>query len=487
MNRLVLLFIIGSVLLPLGCGGNDDPSGPGYATLVVTTTSLPNAAPTVAYSETLVATGGDGTYTWSVTIGSLPTGLSLTTSTGLISGTPSVVASQTFTVQVASGDGQTATQQLTIDVYDVLAVTTASLSPGVTGTAYSETLVATGGDGAYTWSVTIGSLPTGLSLTTSTGLISGTPSVVGSQTFTVQVATGDGQTATRQLTITVNAPPVLQPSELCSDYPDYAIATFEEANLEVAIRAAFSVGAQEDLTCGLISGLRGLDASSAGIESLAGIQNLTSLLWLNLFSNSISDISALSGLTSLTLHLDLHSNSISDISALSGLTNLTTLHLYGNSISDISALSGLTSLTTLFLGLNSISDISALSGLTSLTTLYLHSNSISDIAALSGLTSLTRLELHNNSISDISALSGLTSLTWLRLTRNSISDIAALSGLTSLTWLGLSDNPGLSNIQPLLDNTGLEAGDTVDLRSTSVSCTDVAALQAKGVFVQSDC
>jgi hypothetical protein len=39
----------------------------------------------------------------------------------------------------------------------------------------------------------------------------------------------------------------------------------------------------------------------------------------------------------------------------------------------------------------------------------------------------------------------------------------------------------------LLDNTGLGAGDTVDLRSTSVSCTDVAALQAKGVTVLSDC
>ena len=41
MNRRVLLLIIGSLLLPLGCGGNDDPTGPAYATLVVATTSLP--------------------------------------------------------------------------------------------------------------------------------------------------------------------------------------------------------------------------------------------------------------------------------------------------------------------------------------------------------------------------------------------------------------------------------------------------------------
>jgi hypothetical protein len=56
-----------------------------------------------------------------------------------------------------------------------------------------------------------------------------------------------------------------------------------------------------------------------------------------------------------------------------------------------------------------------------------------------------------------------------------------------LTFLYLDNNPNLTDIQPLLDNTGLGAGDTVNLESTSVSCTDVAALQAKGVEVHSDC
>ena len=78
---------------------------------------------------------------------------------------------------------------------------------------------------------------------------------------------------------------------------------------------------------------------------------------------------------------------------------------------------------------------------------------------------------------------------------NSITDIGALSGLTSLgdavfgqdPDLNLSNNPNLTIIQPLLDNTGLGVGDTVDLRLTSVSCTDVTALQAKGVTVTSDC
>ena len=128
-----------------------------------------------------------------------------------------------------------------------------------------------------------------------------------------------------------------------------------------------------------------------------------------------------------------------------------------------------------------------LSELTSLTVLDLRDNSISSISALSGLTSLTRLELHFNSIRSITALTGLTSLTDLFLSDNSISDISALGGLTNLRQLALNTNANLGNIQPLLDNTGLGAGDLVGLRSTSVSCTDVAALEAKGVSVISDC
>jgi len=259
-------------------------------------------------------------------------------------------------------------------------------------------------------------------------------------------------------------PLVLEPSEFCSAYPDTAIATFEDANLEGAIRTALSVGAQDDLTCGLISELAELDARALGITSLMGVQNLTGLTGLYLYNNSITDIGPLSGLTNLML-LSLDDNSISDIAPLSGLTNLTSLWLYNNSISDIAPLSGLTSLT----GLD------------------LNDNSISDIEPLSGLTSLINLSLRVNSISDISALSGLTSLTGLVLSNNSITDIGPLSGLTSLTLLRLDNNPDLADIQPLLDNTGLGAGDRVYLASTGVSCTDVAALEAKGVTVQSDC
>lgn len=65
--------------------------------------------------------------------------------------------------------------------------------------------------------------------------------------------------------------------------------------------------------------------------------------------------------------------------------------------------------------------------------------------------------------------------------------LGRLSGLTSLTVLALFSNPGIANIQPLLDNPELGAGDIVGLSSPSVNCSDVAALEAKGVTVASDC
>ena len=134
-----------------------------------------------------------------------------------------------------------------------------------------------------------------------------------------------------------------------------------------------------------------------------------------------------------------------------------------------------------------IESLVGIQNLTSLTELNLITNLITDISLLSGLTSLQLLELGGNSISDISPLNGLTSLQRLHLNFNLITDISALSGLTGLKNLVLDGNPGISNIQPLLDNTGLGAGDIVELTGTSVSCTDVAALQAKGVAVVSDC
>ena len=134
-----------------------------------------------------------------------------------------------------------------------------------------------------------------------------------------------------------------------------------------------------------------------------------------------------------------------------------------------------------------IESLVGIENLTGLRFLRLERNQITDISVLSGLTSLSVLVLWGNSISDLSALGGLTGLEVLRLENNFITDISVLTELTNLRVLELSGNTGLTNLQALLDNTGLGAGDRVSLILTNVSCTDVAALEAKGVDVESEC
>jgi mRNA-degrading endonuclease toxin of MazEF toxin-antitoxin module len=98
-----------------------DPSAP-----IITTASLPDAMNGTAYSQTLAASSGTLPYTWSITVGSLPAGLSLTASTGRISGTPTVNGTSTFTVRVtdSAGTPKSASKSVSITVGDVVADTT---------------------------------------------------------------------------------------------------------------------------------------------------------------------------------------------------------------------------------------------------------------------------------------------------------------------------------------------------------------------------
>src|SRR6202022_2269003 len=175
--------------------------------LGVTTTSLPGGTQNAAYSATLAAVGGTTPYSWSITSGTLPTGLTLAPSTGVISGTPTVVGTSNFTVQVTDANSVTATRALSLTVAGPPTVTTTALPGGTQNTAYTATLAATGGTAPYTWSITSGTLPTGLTLASSTGVISGTPTVVITSNFTVQVTDASSLTGTTPLSLSVAAPP----------------------------------------------------------------------------------------------------------------------------------------------------------------------------------------------------------------------------------------------------------------------------------------
>ena len=174
--------------------------------LSITTASVPSALAGSAYSTSLAANGGSSPYTWSVLSGSLPTGLSLSSS-GVISGTPSANGTSTLTVQVSDATSQTANKSLSITVAPGLSVTTASLSNATAGSNYNANLSAGGGTGPYNWSLSSGSLPNGLTLTIS-GVLSGTPTASGTFTFTVQVTDSTSptpQTATKTLSLAVGS------------------------------------------------------------------------------------------------------------------------------------------------------------------------------------------------------------------------------------------------------------------------------------------
>ena len=183
------------------------------STLTFTSSPLPAATNGTAYSQSLQANGGTTPYTWSITSGSLPAGVTLNPSTGVLSGTPTASGGFTFAATVTDSGSpvQTKSVSLTLTVAPTaLSITTSSLSAGTGGTAYSQTLQATGGTTGYTWSITAGSLPIGLTLTPSTGVIAGTPTASGTSNFTVMVtdSSSPALTKTAALSIAVSAAPL---------------------------------------------------------------------------------------------------------------------------------------------------------------------------------------------------------------------------------------------------------------------------------------
>lgn len=273
-------------------GGNGNGSSGSGLNLSL---SMPSAVVGLAFNATAAVSGGTSPYHFSISSGQLPAGLSLSSSTGTISGTPSQTGTSTFTLAVndsttlstsqqysivvssagsvsvsVSPPGATvasaATQQFTATVTNSsntsvtwktsagsvssaglytaptvtstttatvtatsvadstkaatatvtitassggsqpLSITTSGLTSATQNTAYSNTLSATGGKTPYTWLMTSGSLPSGITLGTG-GTISGTPTQSGQFSFTAQVkdSSSPQQTVTKSLTLTVNA------------------------------------------------------------------------------------------------------------------------------------------------------------------------------------------------------------------------------------------------------------------------------------------
>lgn len=191
---------------------NDD------APVTITPTTLPAPAIGVPYSTTIGATGGSGSYTFAVTAGSLPVGLTLSAS-GVLSGTPTAAGSVAFTITATDTSPApgpyTGPQAYTLTVGSPTLQLPGGPMPAATrNQAYTADVgPASGGTTPYTYVVSSGALPSGLSLNTTTGEISGTPSALGTFSFSITATdstTGVGApfsiTQSRSITVADSVP-----------------------------------------------------------------------------------------------------------------------------------------------------------------------------------------------------------------------------------------------------------------------------------------
>jgi uncharacterized repeat protein (TIGR01451 family) len=166
--------------------------------------SPPGGEVGVSYSDSLTVTGGTSPFTWSISAGSLPPGITIGTSTGLLTGTPTTAGTYSFTVKVTDSAGLSATEATSITIVPGPSLTFSTPPSGWTNTVYTDTLTATGGTTPYIFSLATGSLPPGISLSAS-GVLSGTPTSAGTYSFTVKLTDALGQTTTKATTLTIAA------------------------------------------------------------------------------------------------------------------------------------------------------------------------------------------------------------------------------------------------------------------------------------------
>jgi hypothetical protein len=171
--------------------------------LKIVQNSIPVAIQNVAYQTTLTPTGGLAPYRWST---QNSVGMSISATSGVISGTPTTLGPQSLPVTLTDSTGTSFVEAFAFFVAAPLSVLTTSLPSGIVGQPYNQSLVAGGGQAPYVWSIppSSSSTPPGLTLS-SGGTITGTPTANGTFSFTVQVTDVGQRVATTSLSISVIA------------------------------------------------------------------------------------------------------------------------------------------------------------------------------------------------------------------------------------------------------------------------------------------
>jgi hypothetical protein len=162
----------------------------------ITCAAPPQADIGAAYSHAFPATGDTPPDVFDITAGALPAGLTLAAATGIVSGTPTGPAgTSTFTIRVTDSLAGTASVACSITVNGQLIITSGAAPDGYLNVPYSHTYPVSGGQLPYVFIMQVGALPPGLSLNTTTGVVSGVPTKLGLFNFTIRVTDAIGTTA----------------------------------------------------------------------------------------------------------------------------------------------------------------------------------------------------------------------------------------------------------------------------------------------------
>ncbi|HMV85793.1 MAG TPA: putative Ig domain-containing protein, partial [Blastocatellia bacterium] len=167
--------------------------------------TLPAGQAGTQYNQNFTQTGGAGTATFTITAGALPNGLSLAPG-GALTGTPTAFGDFNFTVKATDTNGCASSRAYSLHINAPCATITVnptSVPNGTVGTAYNQTATATGGTAPYTYSISAGALPGGVTLASGGGL-TGTPNAAGTFNFTVKATDTNGCMGTRAYTVTIN-------------------------------------------------------------------------------------------------------------------------------------------------------------------------------------------------------------------------------------------------------------------------------------------
>jgi large repetitive protein len=237
--------------------------------------NLPPGSAGAAYNRTFTANGGLAPYGFSISAGALPAGLTLDAATGILSGAPATPGTFNFGVRATDSIGCAGSTPyvLTINCPTIqINPANPNLPNGAAGAPFNVAFMAMGGTAPYSFSITRGALPGGLTLDAATGVLSGAPTATGEFSFEVRVTDGYGCFSSRAYVLMINCPTInVEPAN--SSLPNGAVGT--------AYNQAFSTkGGAELIFCDVVAGAApgGLTLNAAtgvlsGAPTARGIYN----------------------------------------------------------------------------------------------------------------------------------------------------------------------------------------------------------------------